>query len=311
MGRKPGTDMHGGGTDAEGDGEGHGANAGPGWHRPLGSPAAVRLLTDLLVDRLHLVAGFSESDSRAEGTGVVEVDVELGVVRAGNRRWSAALAPLAARLAHVRPDGWSEVIDREIRRWYRAMTAVEELRSTDQPDRLGQDARSVVLRLTASIGTAWRTTRPAFGDTAWELVLDLGSGGFAALTPASAGRGWGSEERWSRVAAETVTRHEGRWAHLLLDDNAGVVLSGPFVSALLYDPGVLRARLEAPLAGVGLRATVFTNSLVLITPCGHHPAADVVTESLHRFTSGLGRRFEPFTLDLPYPEVASKPVPPA
>lgn len=292
----PGND-HDAGTN-----EWHHSYPTPCWHLTLGSTVSARLLADLVVERLRIVTG---SHHGVRGDDAVEVDVELGVVRvrAPDQEWSATLAPLAAQLAHTPPDGWSLVVDREIERWRRAASGVGPPTHSNRRRRFPPDSK-IVLRLTTADGSPPRTARPAFCNVVWELVRDLGSDGRAVMTVGSIEPGTDTVRNWDRIAAETVTRYERQWAHLPLDTAMGVVLSGPHVSALLYDPDRLRDRVEGQTGRSALRVDVITNSLMLITAGGAstRPIGDVVTDSLRRFASGPRRHFDPFTVELGDPD---------
>ncbi len=283
--------------------EWHNGDPTPCWHHPLGSTVSARLLVDLVAERLRIVTG---SDHALGGDGAVEVDVGLGVVRVRvpDRQWSATLAPLAAQLAHTPPDGWSSVVDREVERWQRAAAGIGPPTHSNGRGRFPPDS-AIVLRLTTADGAPCPTARPAFDNVAWELVRDLGAGGRAVMTIGSDEPGAGTERYWDRIAAETVARYEKQWARLPLDRATGVILSGPHVSALLYDPDRLRHRVEEQPGRSGLRVGVITNSLMLIMPCGasNRPTGDVVTDSLRRFASGPRRHFDPFTVELPDTDV--------
>lgn len=284
------------------DGANQGTAKGPTrrWQRPLGSTEAA-LLTELVVERLRRLTG---STHGIGGGRAVEVDVELGVVRAQDQTWSATLAPLAAQLAHTPPEDWSAMVDREVERWQAAVAGVAKQPLIDERSGLSPESGSITLRLTAANRAPGRALRPAFGQLAWELVRDLGNSGRAVL--GSSHPGVATRQFWDRVAADTVHRHKARWAHLRLDGVMGVILSGPHVTALLYDPDRLRDRIEQPAGGPALRAAVMTNSLMLIT--GEHdaigPTAAVVAESLRRFPSGVRRRFDPTTVSIPAGDVS-------
>lgn len=278
------------------------------WQRLLGSTASAQLLTELVVERLRVV---TESDPLFGGAGVIEVDAELGVVGAPDRGWSATLAPLAARLAHMPPDGWSTMVDREIERWRRAVTGVERPVPGAPSGPVPPDSASIVLRLTTAGGPPARALRPAFGNTDWELVRDLGRGGWAVQNAGPDDAGLETEDYWDRIAAQTVARSEQRWAHLTLDGTTGVVLSGPHVSALLYRPDRLRDQVDR-LGRAALQVVVISNSLMLITACDQsaHPRVDLVAESLRRFASASRRHFEPFAVQLPETNTSSCPTTP-
>ncbi len=277
--------MSGNETDGR-DGPGHDvADRQRPWHDPLGSTASARRLADLVIDRAGAVIGLEPM-----------IDFDRGLVFSPGRPWSAPLAPLAACVATIPPAGWTTIVDREIRRWSEAATAADRLGGgSSRAD--GRHHPPRIIRLTDHVTALSRTLRPAFGPVVWELVHDLGAAGLAATRT---GRGEPldepSERIWHDAATETVDRHRHRWTRLTLRSGRGLVLSGPHVSALLFETGLLRAHAGPPDRSGVLRATVFTNSLLLITDAGTPPhEADVVAASLHRFTSVSARRFEPFT----------------
>lgn len=296
--------MHGNGIDAGSNSGWYGGDPTlQRWHQPLGSTISARLLAELVVERLRTIAG---SCPTIVGDCAVDVDVELGMVRVRHGRWSATLAPLAAQLAHTPPEGWATVVDRELERWLKAVTGVRRQSHNDDGGCVPPDSASLVLRLTTADGAPGRALRPAFGTVVWELARDLGAGGRAGLGAGGSDDvsiGFepdaGNEQFWARIAAETVDRHEAQWASLPLDSTMAVILSGPHVSALLYDHDRLRDRVETQAGGDGLRVTVTTNSLMLVTAEGEsiRATADVVAESLRRFASGR-RHFDPFTVHL-------------
>ncbi|MDH5521387.1 MAG: hypothetical protein OEZ14_12740 [Acidimicrobiia bacterium] len=293
--------MHGDKTDGGTDPYRPVRKAAPSWYRPLGSAESARKLADVVAERLDTMAG----------SGPI-VDVETGVVRSQDGLWSASLAPLAARLAHLPAGGWPIVVDREIERWHRVATTVRRPAEAEAIGRPRPGGSPLLLRLTAAVGPTERTLRPAFGAVAWELVRDLGPDGLAALPHASCTHRDHLDPSWDRIAAGTVARHERNWARLTLDDGLGTVLSGPYVSVLLYEPGRLFHQLDESTGTIPLRIAVFTNSLLLVT-MGEDPnrlAAGPVAESLRRFTAGSRRDFEPFIVDLPAVEVRSNPVTP-
>lgn len=287
------------------------------WYRPLGSSVRARLLVDVVVERLRIETrpGPAGVDV-ACGTEVdvdVEVDIEWGVVHgvdpSGDRRWSAELAPLAARLAGIPPTGWSIVVDREIERWTRVAWAVGQATGPVVP---GQTDAAILIRLTTTSGPPGRTLQPAFGAVAWELVRDLGPDGLAAVTPAWSDHGVAAGKRWDRLAARTVADHEGRWASLRLDDHLGSILSGPHVSALLHDPQRLRGRLGEVGRSEPLRVSVFTNSLLLVTGAAGMtgPAIERLADSLRRFATDDRRLFDPFTVEFGNSGAATNTVTP-
>lgn len=280
------------GDAAGGDGrrQRHQAPRPSGVHHPPSSIEATRMLIDLVAERLGTAAG----------TGLV-VDVEGDVIRSPDQRWSAALAPLRASVAHVPTTAWSLVVDREIERWRRALAAVERYGGDDKRGHPSPAGAPIVLRLTSAGGLPSRPLRPAFGETAWELVRDLGGDGLASLTVPDKAVDGVAEAVWERVAAQTVARHRHRWGRLVLGDSSAIVLAGPHLSSLLFDTLRLRDHLGDHASGMALQATVFTNSLLLVTPGGgiERPTLDAVVSSLRRFTSDGPRHFEPFTIDLP------------
>lgn len=271
--------------------------------RPSGWRRSTRIhLAELLYERLNGAAG-----------PALAVDVELAVVWSTDRSWSASLGPLQVRLAHLPRDGWPRVIDHEIERWRRAAAAVQRRTGVDRHVGARSAGAPIVLRLSTAAGAPERTVRSGFGDVMWELVRDLGHDGLATLPRAREEQSDRTvEEKWDRHAAETVDRHERRWSRLVLRDVAGIVLSGPAVSALLFDPGRLRSRVDDVAAGSPLRTIVFTNSLLLVIggDAIGRPAVELVAESLRRFSAGTRRHFEPFTVDLPGADDRSGPVGP-
>ncbi|MDH3300647.1 MAG: hypothetical protein OES24_09100 [Acidimicrobiia bacterium] len=282
--------MHGREADGDRSRHRHGDEPPSGSCQPPSPTESARLPADLVAERLNTVAGPG-----------LTVDAEGDVLGSPDRRWSAALAPLRSGLAHVPTDGRSLLVDRETERWRRARVAVERITGTDRSGHTQAVDAPIVLRLTSVEGVPGRTLRPAFGQTAWELVRDLGAGGLASLTaPEGPGDGL-AEQVWGGIAAETVARHERRWGRLILDGSSGIILSGPHLSALLFDPLRLRDHVDDVVDQEPLQATVFTNSLLLVTVGDRlgRPTLDLVVESLRRFTSGSRRHFEPFTVGLP------------
>ena len=262
------------------------ADAGPArspWFGPLRSEESARLLAHLVAEQSLAVAG------RA-----FKVDVAHGVVEAADGRWSASLGPLAARAAAVPHSGWPAIVDHEIRQWVRAAATVSEIgrraASALQPRPMA------VLRLTDPPETAGRTMRQAFRHLAWELVYDLGAEGPLAVGPAAAGvAAVELDEDWRQIAADTIRRYRHRWARLRPAGQPGLVLGGPYVSSLLFDPTDLRREIGAE--GAALRVSVFGNDLLLVAAREGTPRPNLVavSESLVRYAAVAARRFTPFS----------------
>lgn len=278
--------MSGDKTDGR-DGSGHhSADRRRSWYDPLGSRASARILADLVTDRTAAIIGLEPT-----------IDFDRGLVLSRDRRWSAPLAPLAACVALIPPAWWAEIVDRKIRRWSEAVT-VADGREGQNDAANGGDRPPRTIRLTRGPTALSPVLRPAFGPVVWELVHDLGAVGLAAArtTPAEP-FDEPSERIWHDAAAETVARYERCWARLTIRSGRGLVLSGPHVTALLFDTELLRAHVGRPEPCAVRRATVFTNSLLLVTDGGTKgDEVDAVAASLRRFTSlSAWRRFEPFT----------------
>ena len=151
------------------------------------------------------------------------------------------------------------------------------------------------LRLTHPPKIAGRTVRPAFGHLAWEIVYDFGADGFLAVGPAAEAGGVKPDEEWSQVAADTVRRYRARWSRLRVTGLSGLVLGGPYVSSLLFDPLELRREIEA--RGAALRVSVFGNKLLLVAAREERsrPELTAVSESLVRYGTAVAHPFAPFS----------------